>query len=98
MDDELAEWKAQRAEVARHLAWLDTQIARRSAGGEVESLPEAPAPALPLPAPAGFEEVLPSTAGPMLQATHRMGCLLLALLAAGAVLFVLFVLPEFLYD
>lgn len=104
MEDELAEWKAQRETLRRHLAWLDAEIARREAGSIVTPTPKlAPPPVDSVHLHRTTETLHPATrfdlgeAQKGLSANSRAGCILLGLLFAGLGLGLIFGLPYLIY-
>lgn len=105
--------RAQRELVKRHLDWLDAQIAGVSGAGDASpGAPASPAGQPPAPAAVASAPAAPATSAPVVAAevileTHagesglsqgaKFGCVALAAFVVLGFLFVLFVLPRFLY-
>lgn len=107
----LEELQAQRAQVAQHLAWLDGKIAQFHAAVQPQqpahTAPVAPPPVIPTaqsPAqPAPVTDIEPQIEHLLSQPKQgvgtgfKLGCILFTVLGIAAFLFILFVLPRFIY-
>ncbi|MFP4541870.1 MAG: hypothetical protein ACLFR7_09590 [Opitutales bacterium] len=91
--------RTQRAAIAAHLRWLDSEIARAEGAAAPTTAPG------PLPAPGTFPPV-PSASGGVPELSfpsdslrrQKLGCVAIALLIIAAALFVVFILPGMIYE